>query len=155
MLCFGSLAEMMCSYYLQRYVIPQMKSCSTYKSQIFGVALSILTLTLAAEGLGVLGPLTVRRANILMKGYYASDFLYILSLCFAKLSLVAYFYNIVVQRAQRRVVLGIGIFILVWTSASLIAIAFQCKLPSPWAKMTLNCYNSVSCSTFLPISLSA
>lgn len=111
--------------------------------QVFAIGLSVTTFILASEGLGVLGQLTLSHANILMKGYYASNFLYIASLCFAKLSLIIYLYNIVVQRVQRRVVLGIGIFIAVWSLGSLIAVAFQCGLPKPWEMMTLHCYNSV------------
>jgi hypothetical protein len=101
-------------------------------------------LILAHNGLGVHIALTIGRANDLMKGYYISDILYIISLCFAKLSLVAYFYGIVVQRAQRRIVLGLGLFICVWTTCSLAAVAFRCELPRPWEIFTLKCYNIVS-----------
>ncbi|KAF2741880.1 hypothetical protein M011DRAFT_413696, partial [Sporormia fimetaria CBS 119925] len=108
---------------------------------ICAVGLSATTLLLASEGLGVLQRLTVSNAATLMKGFYASDFLYIATLCFTKLSLVVYFHNIIVQRPLRRAVLGLGIFTLVWGVASLAAVAFQCELPSPWRIMTLNCYN--------------
>ncbi|KAF2258221.1 hypothetical protein CC78DRAFT_587384 [Lojkania enalia] len=113
-----------------------------FLATIFAVGLSITTLILASNGLGILGTLTLRRANTIMKGYYASDFLYVLSICSAKLSLVAWFYDIGIQRMQRRIVQGFGIFIFAWTLASLIAVAFQCGLPKPWEVMTLHCYNS-------------
>jgi hypothetical protein len=90
-----------------------------------------------------------------MKGYYASDFLYISALGFAKLSLVTYFYRIVHHRSQRRMVFGLGIFILVWSCASLAAVAFQCKLPTPWAMMTLDCYNTVSIGILSMYSMNA
>ena len=104
-------------------------------------------LILARKGLGVHGTLTIGRANDLMKGYYTSDFFYITSLCFAKLALVAYFYSLVVQRAQRRLVLGLGLLICVWTTCSLAAVAFRCELPRPWEIFTLKCYNIVSIIT--------
>ncbi|KAF2117181.1 hypothetical protein BDV96DRAFT_19997 [Lophiotrema nucula] len=109
---------------------------------VFGIGLSATALILASDGLGIMGELTTRRANAIMKGYYASDFLYVLSICFAKLSLVAWFYSIGVDTIHRRVVQALGIFILAWTSASLIAVAFQCGLPRPWEILTLHCYNS-------------
>ncbi|KAF1976959.1 hypothetical protein BU23DRAFT_364864, partial [Bimuria novae-zelandiae CBS 107.79] len=73
---------------------------------------------------------------------YASDFLYISTLCFAKLSLLYFFYDVYHKQIQRRVVLSIGIFTLVWTLASLATVAFQCGLPKPWEVFTLHCFNT-------------
>jgi hypothetical protein len=88
--------------------------------------------------------LTVQRAEALMKGYYASEFLYISSLCFSKLSLVVLFYAVVVsQRTHRRVVLGFGMLLIIWSIVSVIAVALQCQLPRPWQMMTLRCFNTV------------
>ncbi|KAF2657745.1 hypothetical protein K491DRAFT_714208 [Lophiostoma macrostomum CBS 122681] len=110
---------------------------------VFATALSVTTHILVSNGLGALGNITLKHANALQKGYYASDFLYIASLCFAKLSLLFFLHGIVVQqRGQRRIVLGISIFVLIWTSASLVAVGLQCGLPKPWEMMTLHCYNS-------------
>lgn len=92
----------------------------------------------------MLDVLTVRKADLIQKGYYASEFLYILTIGFAKLSLVAFFYSVYHQRGQRRAVLAIGIFIFAWTLASIAAVAFQCGLPKPWETLTLHCYNIVS-----------
>ncbi|OAF99950.1 uncharacterized protein CC84DRAFT_1129779 [Paraphaeosphaeria sporulosa] len=109
---------------------------------IFAVGLSVTVLILASDGLGVLDVLTVRKADLIQKGYYASEFLYILTIGFAKLCLVSFFYSVSHhQRGQRRAVLAIGIFILAWTLASLAAVAFQCGLPKPWEILTLHCYN--------------
>lgn len=122
---------------------------STDIFQIFGVGLSVTILILASEGLGVLGPLTVRRADILMKAYYASDFLYISSIGLAKISVIGFFYGIHYRRTQLRFVAAFGIFILGWTIASILVIAFQCGLPRPWDVFTLHCYNKVSHEPFL------
>ncbi|KAF2009648.1 hypothetical protein BU24DRAFT_401550 [Aaosphaeria arxii CBS 175.79] len=108
---------------------------------IFAIGLSVTNLILAADGLGRSEILTNKRANALMKAYYASDFLYILALCFAKLTLITFFCSIVVQRKERRIIQGFGIFITAWSLASLVAVAFQCGLPRPWEVMTLHCYN--------------
>lgn len=80
-----------------------------------------------------------------MKGYYASEIMYISGICFGKLSLLVVLYTIVeVQRAHRRIVFGFGVSILVWSCTSLLAIALQCSLPKPWEVMTLRCFNIVS-----------
>ncbi|KAF2825164.1 hypothetical protein CC86DRAFT_352416 [Ophiobolus disseminans] len=109
----------------------------------FAIGLSITVFVLASEGLGGLGLLTLERADTLMKGYYASEFLYIASLCFSKLSLLVLFYTVVAgQRLPRRLVLGFGTFIFVWSVGSLLVVAFQCELPRPWETMTLRCFNT-------------
>ncbi|KAJ4377764.1 hypothetical protein N0V83_000594 [Neocucurbitaria cava] len=107
------------------------------------MGLSATTIVLASDGLGDPGFLALDRADVLMKGYYASEFLYISAICFTKLSLLVLFYNIVVvQRFYRRFVLVFGVVISAWTIASLLAVAFQCELPRPWETMTLRCFNS-------------
>lgn len=134
-----------CSFSLLQYVgIHHLTVIFVNLSQVFAVGLSVTILILASDGLGVLAVLTLRRADAIQKGYYASNFLYILTLGFAKLSLVSFFYSVHHQRGQRRAVLAIGIFILAWTLASLAAVAFQCGLPKPWEVLTLHCYNIVS-----------
>jgi hypothetical protein len=80
-----------------------------------------------------------------MKGYYASEFLYISSICFSKLSVLVVLYTVVAaQRTYRRLVLGFGAFISAWSVVSIIVVAFQCQLPRPWEMMTLRCFNTVS-----------
>ncbi|KAH6629213.1 hypothetical protein C7974DRAFT_183164 [Boeremia exigua] len=109
---------------------------------IFAIGLSVTTLILTSKGLGVLDFLSVDRANNIMKGHYASELLYILSLCFSKLSIIVLFYNVVVVRTHRFFVCGFGVCIIAWSVASVTAVALQCKLPRPWEMMTLNCFNT-------------
>jgi hypothetical protein len=101
-----------------------------------------VTLLLASNGLGVLETVTVDRANFIMKGYYASELLYISAMCFAKLSILVLFYNVVALMPHRFVVLGFGIFIFAWSAASAIATAFQCSMPQPWEMLTLRCFDT-------------
>lgn len=98
---------------------------------------------LTSQGFGALGFLSVDRANAIMKAYYASELLYVSSLCFSKLSIVVLFYNVVVLRTHRMFVLSFGISIFLWSLASLTAAAFQCSFPRPWEMMTLRCFNMV------------
>ncbi|KAF1359302.1 hypothetical protein EJ07DRAFT_40773, partial [Lizonia empirigonia] len=109
---------------------------------MFGVSLSVTTLLLASKGFGILGPLTLERADTIMKGYYATELLYISTLCFSKLSILVLFYNVAVLRTHRFFVLGFSICISAWSVTSVIAAAFQCELPRPWEMMTLRCFNT-------------
>ncbi|KAF2279767.1 uncharacterized protein EI97DRAFT_440060 [Westerdykella ornata] len=112
-----------------------------FLATLFGIGLSATTLLLSSEGLGVFEPVTIARADTLMKGLYSSNFLYISSLCLTKLSLLAFIYASAAQRGLKKAVVGLVIFVAIWCTASLLAAAFQCKVPRPWATMTLNCYN--------------
>jgi hypothetical protein len=112
--------------------------------QIFAICFSVTSFVLASDGLGVFGALTIKRANALMKAYYASNFLYVLTIGSAKISLVTFFYSAQCQPKQRRYIVGFGIFLLAWTLVSVIAVAFQCDLPRPWEVFALHCYNRVS-----------
>jgi hypothetical protein len=90
-----------------------------------------------------MSPPDTAQADILMKGYYASQFLYISSLCFSKLSLIVLFYTVVIQRTHRLLVSAFGAFIVVWSVSSIVVVAFQCELPRPWQMMTLRCFDAV------------
>lgn len=102
------------------------------------------TLLLTSKGFGAVGFLSVDKADAIMKAYYASELLYISSLCFSKLSILVLFYNVVVLRTHRMFVMSFGVCIFVWSLASLAVVAFQCSFPRPWEMMTLRCFNTVS-----------
>ncbi|KAF2998435.1 hypothetical protein E8E13_000162 [Curvularia kusanoi] len=108
----------------------------------FAIGLSATTLILTSKGFGILAFLSDERADTIMKGLYASELLYVFSLCFAKLSILVLFYNVVVLRTHRFFVLGFGICIFAWSVASAGATAFQCDMPRPWEMMTLRCFNT-------------
>ncbi|KAJ4992399.1 hypothetical protein SVAN01_02108 [Stagonosporopsis vannaccii] len=109
---------------------------------VFAIGLSVTTLILTSKDFGVLDYLSVDRANSIMKGYYASELLYIASLCFSKLSILVLFYNVVVLRTHRCFVFGFSVCIFTWSVSSAAAVAFQCDLPKPWEIMTLRCFNT-------------
>ncbi|KAF1936266.1 hypothetical protein EJ02DRAFT_315658, partial [Clathrospora elynae] len=107
------------------------------------IGLSLTTFILASHGLGVFGYLTLERVDILMKGYYVSELLYVSAICLAKLSILVFFYNIViVQRLHHQFVLCFGFLILAWSTASFFAVAFQCEVPRPWVTTTWRCFNT-------------
>ncbi|KAL9010554.1 MAG: hypothetical protein Q9173_004521 [Seirophora scorigena] len=68
---------------------------------------------------------------------YASNLLFIINLCFAKLSVVQMLRTITPIKLHVRIVLGTGAFVVLWSFASELASAFQCKPPNTW-KVTGN-----------------
>ena len=114
-------------------------------SKLFGSGLSITASILASQGFGKLDAMTIAQAEVLMKSSYASELQYISAIGLAKLSLLVIFHNISgMQRWHRRFVLGLGIFILLWSSASILAVTFQCEFPQPRQMSTSRCFNIVS-----------
>jgi hypothetical protein len=113
--------------------------------QSFGIGLSATAIVLSFEGLGTAGPLMLDQIDLLIKGYYASEILYVAAIGLAKLSILFLFYNVVaMQRTIRRIVMAFGILVSAWTIASVMATAFQCELPRPWDITSLKCSNMVS-----------
>jgi hypothetical protein len=113
--------------------------------QSFGIGLSATAVVLSFEGLGTAGPLMLDQIDLLIKGYYASEILYVAAIGLTKLSILVLFYNVVaMQRTIRRIVMAFGVLVSAWTIASVMAIAFQCELPRPWDITSLECSNMVS-----------
>jgi hypothetical protein len=109
-----------------------------------------MAIVLSSEGLGTVDPLALEQTDLLMKGYYASEILYVAAIGFAKLSVLVLFYNVVVmQRIVCRIVMAFGILVAAWTIASVVAIALQCELPRPWEIVSLQCSNAVSNTGYL------
>ena len=63
---------------------------------------------------------------------YSSFFLYILAINTAKLTTLYLLYTLTPQRCHRRPIVAVGGFILLWTVGTILGIAFQCSLPSPY-----------------------
>ena len=75
---------------------------------------------------------------------YAASFLLITSICFAKLSFVAFLRNLTPLAFDRKFGLVIGLLVVVWTATAIITVAFQCHIPKPWDYVNTSCFNRVS-----------
>lgn len=74
---------------------------------------------------------------------YVSNLLFILNLCFAKLSVIQMLRIITPVKLHVRIVLGTGAFIVAWSFASELAAAFQCEPPNPWKVIENQCFDRV------------
>ncbi len=83
------------------------------------------------------------KAN-LSKAQYAATFLFIASVCFAKLSLVSFLRNLTPLPLDRKWGLIIGSLVVLWAITAALAFAFQCHLPQPWDYVNQACFNRVS-----------
>ena len=78
------------------------------------------------------------------KEQYAATFLFIISVCLAKLSLVAFIRKFTPLALDRRSGLIIGVLVALWATTTIVAVAFQCRLPEPWDYIHHSCFNRVS-----------
>ena len=78
------------------------------------------------------------------KEQYAATFLFIISVCFAKLSLVSFIRNFTRLTLDRRCGLVIGLLVALWATTAIFTVAFQCRLPLTWDYVHQSCFNRVS-----------
>ncbi|KAL8968192.1 MAG: hypothetical protein Q9197_005013 [Variospora fuerteventurae] len=72
---------------------------------------------------------------------YASNLLFILNLCFAKLSVLQLLRFVTPVKLHLRLVLGAGAFVTLWSIASELASALQCKTPNTWKVIGNQCFD--------------
>ncbi|KAI9757777.1 MAG: hypothetical protein M4579_003313 [Chaenotheca gracillima] len=71
------------------------------------------------------------------QGQYASDLLYIATLCFSKLTSLMFIVHLTPDKQHRRWSAGIIVAIIIWALIALFGISFACELPYPWAILAL------------------
>lgn len=76
-----------------------------------------------------------------MQYAYASQLLYIPTLCLAKLSTLIYLRALSPDTPYAHLNLAIEIFIVLWAIGAEFAIAFQCSLPTTWAILSSKCFD--------------
>jgi len=78
------------------------------------------------------------------KAAYASQILYIATLCCAKLS-IGQFLGTLARAKEVRAALGLTTIITgLWGIIAILALAFQCSLPHPWAILSSHCFNQTA-----------
>ena len=75
---------------------------------------------------------------------YASHFLYIVSLCLAKMALLHFLLSLALVETRRLAVNASMLFNLLSMVVGILAVAFQCSLPQPWKTLSDKCFNQVS-----------
>lgn len=78
------------------------------------------------------------------KADYSATILFIASICFSKLSLLVFIRNLTPASLDRRFALVLGIFIGLWTIASILTAIFQCNAPQIWNYLQGTCFDRVS-----------
>ncbi|KAJ5746114.1 hypothetical protein N7520_011296 [Penicillium odoratum] len=113
------------------------------------IAMSMAT----AGGFGQhLNTLSEVKKNYMMKALYASNILFIISMCCSKLAIMFFIRNLTPAALDRRFALGLGIFIVVWTVVGVFTAAFQCHVPIPWDYLQSQCFNRGAWWNFLGVT---
>lgn len=78
------------------------------------------------------------------KAAYASQILYAISLCLAKLTILHFLRTFARLKTRRSIIHGVMVFQVMTTIAAIFSIAFQCSLPDPWKVHSSKCLDQVS-----------
>ena len=79
------------------------------------------------------------------KSEYAATILFIASLGFSKLAVVAFVHHLTPSELHRRINFGVLALIILWLVCSVLVAAFECRLPRPWDRTLDRCIDRVSC----------
>ena len=81
---------------------------------------------------------------MIQKNQYASNLLYITSLALARVSVLIFVMRLSPQRLYRLISISLIVAIALWSSFSVLALAFQCSVPKPWDYTGNRCLDRVS-----------
>ncbi|KAL8633775.1 hypothetical protein Q9189_000511 [Teloschistes chrysophthalmus] len=104
------------------------------------IAHTVTTSIQAANGLGKhSGAVPERNLRPFQKSIYAGGFLYISVISLVKVSICLHLDSLTPVALQKSLIRGLGAFVCLWTIASIFAVAFQCRPPTPWQFMRGKC----------------
>lgn len=109
-------------------------------SLIFNVGQSVAVFVQAKNGYGMPSAiLSLSSVSSVLKSEYAAALLYILSLCFAKLAVLALVKTITPNRKDHRAIYVLAAFVVIWAITGDFAAAFSCHVPNTWDWPTGQC----------------
>ncbi|TVY53303.1 hypothetical protein LSUE1_G009708, partial [Lachnellula suecica] len=114
-----------------------------FSTMIFAICHTVTLSVMVSNGLGQpRGNLTKNMIANFEKYGYASQLLYIPTLCLGKLSTLGYLKALAPSGSRYGAtnILLTG-FVVLWATGAGFAIAFQCSLPHPWAILSAQCLN--------------
>ena len=85
------------------------------------------------------------------KSLYVANIFFILSLCFAKLSIAVIARSLKPLALNNQLCLGVGALTILWAIVSLSVAAFQCHVPETWNFLSNSCINRTSFWAFVNI----
>ncbi|KAF7853660.1 hypothetical protein EAF04_010651 [Stromatinia cepivora] len=77
------------------------------------------------------------------RSIYGAYIMFILSLCFSKLSIVIFFMQSTIGKQPKLACGVLMALIILWTLVSVFALVFQCSLPQPWMFLNNSCSNRI------------
>ncbi|MCJ1351581.1 MAG: hypothetical protein MMC33_001565 [Icmadophila ericetorum] len=72
---------------------------------------------------------------------YSSHFLYVVSICLAKMAILHFLLTLARKDSRSLAVKVTIVFNIIFLVVAIFAIAFQCRLPQPWLTITGKCFN--------------
>ncbi|KAL4895746.1 hypothetical protein BDV59DRAFT_191657 [Aspergillus ambiguus] len=108
----------------------------------FCAAQSIAVSMATANGYGEhYDTLTKNQIEGVMKSQYSANILFICSMCSSKLALTRFIYGLTPASLDRRIAVGLEVFIVLWAVAGIFSSAFWCRPPQTWDYLHGQCFN--------------
>ncbi|KAI4221145.1 MAG: hypothetical protein LQ349_007916 [Xanthoria aureola] len=104
----------------------------------YGVAVSLQV----KAGLGKsISALSLQDTSHYQQAAYASEILYAITLCLAKLAILQYLLSLARKPRRTSAVKGCMIATILWTFIAVVSVAFQCPIPRPWELFSPRCFD--------------
>ncbi|KAL8952508.1 MAG: hypothetical protein Q9222_001576 [Ikaeria aurantiellina] len=104
----------------------------------YGVAVSAQV----KAGLGKsMSALSLEDISHYQQAAYASEILYAISLCLAKLGILQFLLSLARRPRRTLAVECCVIANVLWTFVAVVTVVFQCRVPKPWALFSSRCFN--------------
>ncbi|KAB8068297.1 hypothetical protein BDV29DRAFT_184782 [Aspergillus leporis] len=111
-------------------------------SMVLCAAQSIALSMAIANGYGEhFDTLTGVKVEEILKSQYAAALLFIMAMCHSKLALIHFIWGLTPATSDRRIAVGLEVFIIIWAVTAVIASAFQCKPPRTWDYINGQCFD--------------
>ncbi|KAF1976793.1 hypothetical protein BU23DRAFT_587812 [Bimuria novae-zelandiae CBS 107.79] len=112
---------------------------------LFGSAQSIVVSLQASYGFGKpSNTLDNNQLQTVLKCEYADTLLFLCSIAFSKLAVVAFVNGITPGHLHQRSNYAAGAFSVVWLVVSVLIVSFQCQVPHTWDKTSGICINTLN-----------
>lgn len=109
----------------------------------------VITAGMVPNGLGKRHDLSASQRVLFQKYYYAGALLYIPCICASNLAVLFLLQTITPIASHKRLLVATEAVTVVWATTAELAMAFQCKLPTPWAVLDGQCFDLVSSYSLL------
>ncbi|KAL8897668.1 MAG: hypothetical protein Q9207_007098 [Kuettlingeria erythrocarpa] len=104
----------------------------------------VITAGMVPNGLGQRHDLSGSQRVLFQKYYYVASLLYIPCICLSNLAVLCLLQTITPIASHKKLLVATEALTVTWATTAEVAMAFQCKLPTPWAVLDGQCFDLIT-----------